>query len=90
MSVPLGIGPEHLEAIRIGPDDPCWNELERLCLRATDALCDRHDIDDALWADLSVRFDTKQLIELLFLIGSYTLLAWVLNTVRMPLEDLVG
>jgi predicted restriction endonuclease len=53
-------------------------------------LCEQHDIDDELWNALAARLGRKEQMELLFLIGSYTLLAWVLKTVRMPLEDLQG
>lgn len=88
ISAAMGIGPEHLDAVRQGPAAALWNDLERLCLRAADALCQRHDIDDALWQALSARLGRKEVIELLFLIGSYTLLAWVLRAVRMPVEDL--
>ena len=90
ISAPLGIGPAELEAVKVGPDDPLWNDTERLCLRATDQLCTIHDIDDDVWNALAERFDRKEQMELLFLVGSYTLLAWVLRTVRMPLEDLIG
>lgn len=90
IAAPLGIGPEQLEAIKQGPDAPLWNDVQRLCLRATDALCLNHDIDDELWDTLAAQLDRKQQMELLFLVGSYTLLAWVLKTVRMPLEDLIG
>lgn len=90
IAAPLGIGPEQLEAVKAGPDAPLWTDLQRLCLQATEQLCDRHDIDDALWDALSARLDRKQVMELLFLVGSYVLLAWVLRTVRMPLEDLIG
>lgn len=88
ISVQYGIGPVQLAAVRAGPEDPLWTADERLCLRATDALCDRNDIDNALWAELADRFNAKELIELLFLIGTYTMLAWALKSVRLPPEDL--
>lgn len=90
ISAPLGIGAAHLAAVQAGPDDPLWDDLQRLSLSAVDQMCTAHDIDDATWAALEQRLDRKQQMELLFLIGSYTLLAWVLRTVRMPLEDLIG
>lgn len=90
ISAPLGIGAVKLDAVKLGPESPVWDEDERLCLRAADALCENHDIADDLWAALAARFNPRELMELLFLIGSYTLLAWVLKTVRMPLEDLQG
>lgn len=86
----VGLGPEHFHAVTQGASGGPWTEGERLALRATDALCTAHDIDDELWTALATTFDRKELMELLFLVGSYTLLAWVLNTVRMPEEHLEG
>jgi alkylhydroperoxidase family enzyme len=86
IAAPLGIGPEHHEALKKGPDAEIWNSLERKCLKAADELCTKHDIDDALWADLAADLNAKELMELLFIVGSYTLLAWTLKAVRMPLE----
>lgn len=90
IAAPLGVGAKEIEAIKEGPGAARWNYVERLALRVADELCTRHDIDDALWAELAAHFDAKEQMELLFLVGSYTLLAWVLKTVRMPLEDLKG
>lgn len=86
----VGLGAEHFAAVTRGAEEGPWTEHERLALRATDALLDQHDIDDGLWEELSRAFERKELMELLFLVGSYTLLAWVLNTVRMPEEHLEG
>lgn len=86
----VGLGPEHFHAVTIPELGPPWNERERLALRATDALLAQHDIDDELWCRLAVAFDRKELMEIMFLVGSYTLLAWVLNTVRMPEEHTEG
>lgn len=86
----VGLGPEHFQAITQGAKGGLWTERERLALRAADALLDEHNIEDDLWNALAGAFDRKELMELLFLVGSYTLLAWVLNTVRMPDEHLEG
>lgn len=88
ISAQYGIGPDEIAAVQIGPADPLWDKAERLCLEATDALCDRSDIDDDLWAALAGQFAPKELIELLFLIGTYSMLAWILKAVRLPSEDL--
>jgi alkylhydroperoxidase family enzyme len=86
----LGIGAEHLEAVKSGPEAPMWSPLERLCLHAADQLCTIHDIDDETWAGLAVALDPPRVMELLFLIGSYTLMAWVFRAVRMPPEGPQG
>jgi alkylhydroperoxidase family enzyme len=82
----MGMGADYIEAIRQGPDSPFWPELERNCLRAVDQLCAKQDIDDEIWATLSRKFDRRLMMELMFLVGSYSLLACVLRTVRLPLE----
>jgi 4-carboxymuconolactone decarboxylase len=88
ISTHLGIGEAQLEAVKEGPDAQLWSDDQRLCLRVADQLCEKNDIDDELWNALAARFSRKEMMELLFLVGSYTLLAWVLKAVRMPLEDL--
>lgn len=88
ISAQYGIGEAEIASVQVGPDDPLWTDAERLCLEVTDALCDRNDIDDDLWAALAAQFGTKDLIELLFLIGTYSMLAWILKAVRLPSEDL--
>lgn len=82
----VGVGPAEVEAVRTGSGAALWTKLERNCLRAADQLCEAHDIEDALWADLSADLETKEIMELLFVIGTYTTLAWILKAVRMPLE----
>jgi NAD(P)-dependent dehydrogenase (short-subunit alcohol dehydrogenase family) len=44
-------------------------------------------IDDPAWTSLAAEFDRPCLMERLFIVGSYTLLIWVLRTVRMPSKD---
>jgi alkylhydroperoxidase family enzyme len=90
IATPLGIGPAHFDAVKTGPEDPLWSPIESLCLRATDQLCNLHDIDDETWGALAAEFDAPHLMELLFIVGSYALLAWALRTVRMPLEGPQG
>jgi alkylhydroperoxidase family enzyme len=86
----IGLGSEHFHALTQPQVGTPWNEREGLVLRAADALLVQHDIDDELWERLRARFDRKELMEILFLVGTYTLLAWVLSTVRMPEEHLEG
>ena len=63
IAAPLGIGPEHLAGIKEGPEAAIWTPEERDCLRAVDQLTTHHDIDDELWAALSARFDTAEMME---------------------------
>ncbi|MDP9141400.1 MAG: carboxymuconolactone decarboxylase family protein [Pseudomonadota bacterium] len=64
----------------------CWNPEESLTVRLADALHERHDIDDALWADLRKHFADDQLIELIMLAGLYHAVSYLVNGLRIPHE----
>lgn len=57
-----------------------WPPRERDLLLAVDQLVSDHAIDDTRWAQLARHFDERQLLEICFVIGSYTCLAMVLNS----------
>lgn len=82
----VGVGPEHFAALQQGPEATLWSDLERHALRAADQLCTAHDIDEQTWNFLARELDVRQLLELLFLIGSYTMLSWIFAAIRLPLE----
>jgi alkylhydroperoxidase family enzyme len=70
-----------------GPDDVCWvAERDRLLIRAVDALCDRRDIDDALWAALRDEFDEREILDLTMLCGWYHAISFTARAARVPLE----
>ena len=43
-------------------------------------------VSDATWNALAEQFDEQQLLELLVLIGQFTTVAFVLNSLRLRLE----
>ncbi|MFZ3561438.1 carboxymuconolactone decarboxylase family protein [Streptomyces sp. BH055] len=70
-----------------GPADACWtSERERLLILAVDALHERSDIDDALWARLASVFDEVQLLDLLLLCGWYHAVSFAARATRVPHE----
>ncbi len=70
-----------------GADDPCWTaERDRLLIRAVDALCDRRDIDDTLWAALRDEFDDRENLDLLMLCGWYHAISFTARATRVRLE----
>jgi len=81
-----GIGAIHVEAVAHGPADPLWTPVERLLLTAADELLDRHRVTDATWSGLAAHFDARQLLEILFVAGSYLCLALVFNSVDLQLD----
>lgn len=61
-------------------------ERERLLIRLVDALHDRAQVDDALWAAVRAEWTEPQIVELIALAGFYHLIAFVTNALRIPLE----
>jgi alkylhydroperoxidase family enzyme len=68
------------------PDDPCWSRREALLLEAADALHDRADIDDTLWAELAMELTDVELLDLLLLCGWYHAISYVARAARVELE----
>jgi alkylhydroperoxidase family enzyme len=54
---------------------------------AADELIANSELSEATWATLAAELDQKQIMDLLFTIGCYTMLAMVLNTARTPLPE---
>ena len=52
-------------------------------LRATDELIATQDVSDELWAELGYVFDDRERIEILMLVGHYTMLATALHVLRV-------
>jgi 4-carboxymuconolactone decarboxylase len=82
-----GITDEEFEALKVGPQAPNWSPLDRAVLEATEQLLAQARIDDATWQALSAELDTQQLIELLFVIGNYGMLSWIINAFGIQPES---
>jgi alkylhydroperoxidase family enzyme len=60
-------------------DEGAWTDAERALLRAADELGIDCDITDATWAALSQHYEAPALVEILFVVGQYTMLSMVAN-----------
>jgi 4-carboxymuconolactone decarboxylase len=87
MGKSIGLGDEHIEALKHGSESSLWSDLERDALRAVDQLGTASQIDDATWNGLSRHLSRKEIMELLFIIGTYTLLCNAFNAMGVQLEQ---
>jgi alkylhydroperoxidase family enzyme len=72
-----GVTQAEIEAIRLGADaEATWTPLEADLLAATDQMIDGYRIDDPTWARLAEHLDERQLVEVVFVVGTYTCLAF--------------
>jgi 4-carboxymuconolactone decarboxylase len=63
-----------------------WIPSDEAIVRAVDELHYDAFISDATWAALSTRFDTRQLMDLVFTVGAYKMLAMALNSFGAQLD----
>lgn len=83
----IGISEEEIERVAEGPDAAGWDPFEATLLRAVDELHDDAMITDPTWKALSARYDTQQLMDLVFTVGQYNLVSMALNTLGVQLDD---
>jgi len=80
-----GVTSEEIERVTQGASAPGWTDHEAALLRAVEELHDNAMMSDATWRALSGNLDDRQLIELPVLIGQFTLVAYLQNTLRLRL-----
>ena len=86
-----GLSDEELEGIKIGDSASCWNESEKLILKAADELHADVFITDDTWMGLEKHYSTQQIMDMVFTCGQYRMLAGALNSFGVQLDDdLVG
>jgi 4-carboxymuconolactone decarboxylase len=74
-----GLTDAEIAAVREPSARDSWSERERTLLDATDQLISGFDVSDDTWAVLAAEYDAPALVELLFVVGQYTMLSMVAN-----------
>ncbi len=82
-----GITDEEINRVKEGPDAVGWDQPDAALLRAVDELLGDAFIGDPTWQTLSERFDTRQLMDIVFTVGQYHLVSMALNTLGVQLDD---
>ena len=81
---------DEIAAVASGSADKRWTPLEESLLAATDQLIDRYRVDDATWGRLAEHLDERQLVEVVFIVGTYVCLAMAFRSFGLELDpDLV-
>ena len=81
-----GLNDAELERIAVGPSAPEWTEQERTLLQAADELHGHQFISDATYAALAKDWNEKQLMDLVFTVGQYTMVSMFLSTFGVQIE----
>jgi alkylhydroperoxidase family enzyme len=86
MAARCAITADEIAAIARDLDAGVWTPLEAALLAATDELLDDYVISDATWSRLAAHLDEQQLTEVCFVVGAYTCLAMLFNSVGLELD----
>ena len=82
-----GLTEAQIVSLTIGaPQDDCWEPGDSALIRFCDSLHRNCDIDDELWAELSSQHSDEAMLELLMLAGTYRMISYLVNALRLPLE----
>ena len=86
MARAAGMTDEEISAIGEGPGWPGWSPMEAALLRSVDEIVADRYISDETWQVLAGHFDRKQLMDLVFTIGAYDMLAMAFDTFGLELD----
>lgn len=81
-----GLTQEEVDRTQHGPDAPGWSADDAALLRVADDLHAGARIADSTWAALRPRYDTRQIMDMVFLVGCYAMLAMAMGTFDVLLE----
>jgi 4-carboxymuconolactone decarboxylase len=83
----VGLTDADITRITQGPEAAGLAPFDATLLRAVDELSKDSFVTDATWNLLAEKYNTQQLMDLLFLAGNYKLVSMVLNSMGVQLEE---
>lgn len=87
LAADAGITGEEVERVRLGSSAPGWTPSEAALLDAVDELLATACIGEATWAALAAELDERQLLDVVFTVGAYDLVAMAFNSCGVELDD---
>lgn len=82
-----GLIDDEIQMIMEGPDSKGLSSFDATLLKAVDELYYDAFISDPTWKALSEKYNTQQLMDLVFAVGQYNLVSMALNTLGVQLEE---
>ena len=82
-----GLTDDEIGRIAAGEQSADWSPLDGAMLRAVDELLADARITDGTWSDLARELDRHQLMDLVFTVGAYDLLAMAFRSFGVELDE---
>lgn len=83
----VGISRAEVAQIAWGPDSTLWSDADAALLRTADELVADGVIGDTTWAALTAHLSTQQILDVIFTVGAYETLGWMLRSFGVALDD---
>jgi len=83
----VGLRQDEVARIALGPDAEGWSPQDRAMLRAVDELIGDGMVGTATWETLAAELDEQQLMDLVFTVGAYEVLAMAFRSFGVELDD---
>jgi alkylhydroperoxidase family enzyme len=87
MARDAGLSDIEIPWIAWGPDAPTWSVGDARLLRAVDELVLVGAMGDSTWAQLAEHLNGEQILDVIFTAGSYAMLASMLDSLGIELDD---
>jgi 4-carboxymuconolactone decarboxylase len=82
-----GMSADELARIARGAEAPGWDSFEAALIRAADELHVSAFVSDGTWSALTARYNTPELMDAIFTVAEFTMVAGTLNSIGVPVED---
>ena len=82
-----GMNKSDFAALEVGPTDPLWSDGEKAALHLVEELFASKAVQDKTWKELGSYFSELQIMDMVATVGNYTMVAMMLNTFRVPLDN---
>ena len=87
LAAEVGISEDEVARVRLEGGASGWEPVEAALLAATDELVADARIGDATYAALAAELETRQIMDVVFTVGAYDVLAMALRTFDVPLDE---
>jgi AhpD family alkylhydroperoxidase len=81
-----GVTAEEIAQVIEGPDGSGWTPIEAALLRSVDELIGKGLVSDETWKVLAAEFDVPQLMDVVFTVGTYEMVAFAIRSFGVELE----
>jgi len=82
----VGMAEAKLQALKIGPDDPVFDQTERAVLRLTDEIVKNVKASDETFSAAAALFGPQEMVELVMCIGFYVMTSAFLENFEVEVE----